>query len=93
MGKMFCVMGSVQRTRPDGYVQISETPTFYLSANMQGILDEEHACRVAFHVIAPNRIPASSETVKNTYANPVATITTQTTDGETVIISAMAVLL
>jgi hypothetical protein len=89
MDRMYMITGMVIETRPDGYRSHREVPTFFLSANLQGILSEEAACRVGFHVVAPNSIPAQSEMHVSTNYGRMATMTTTTTDDETVIVTAM----
>jgi len=47
---MYAVTCGVIHTDSEGWTKTSATPTFYLHENVQGILDEEHAKRIALDV-------------------------------------------
>jgi hypothetical protein len=52
-GKMtyYAITASVQHTDEDGWAHNLHLPTFYLHSNVQGILNEEQAQRVATNML------------------------------------------
>lgn len=50
--RFYAVTAQVNRTRPDGWTSSRQVPTFYLNTAVQGILNDEHAHRVAAALIA-----------------------------------------
>lgn len=49
---MWCVTAMVRKTSPEGARSI-QVPTFYLNSDVQGIVDAEHAERIAKEVCNP----------------------------------------
>lgn len=44
---MYAITATYTHTTPDGWTSSVQVPTFYLCADVQGIMDEEQATRVA----------------------------------------------
>ena len=55
--KHWQIVAQVTRNTKDGAVT-TQIPTFFLFSNIQGILNEDHAKRVARTIINPMSIPA-----------------------------------
>lgn len=53
---MYAVSATVNRHDKDGVVTI-QVPTFYLDANVQGIVNKEHAKIIAGEIINPAKNP------------------------------------
>ena len=52
MNELFAIQASIV-TEEDGWHGMKHLPTFYLHANVQGILTEAQACRVARSILDP----------------------------------------
>lgn len=46
----YCIVAQIERTN-DGWTRSTQVPTFYLHAAVQGIVDANHACRIAADVV------------------------------------------
>lgn len=47
----YIIAASVTEVTPDGWTSTRELPTFILSADIQGIVDEDHARRIALDLL------------------------------------------
>lgn len=50
---VYAISARIERTTPDGWTGVRHLPTFYLDENVQGLLSEESACRVARAILDP----------------------------------------
>ena len=48
---MYAITATAYRRTADGWTVASQVPTFYLNANVQGIVDEAHAKSIALVVL------------------------------------------
>ena len=53
MSGTYAVTATVRERIGDGWTRSAQVPTFYLDADVQGIVDEDHAAIVARRVINP----------------------------------------
>ena len=61
---MFACSATITYTDADGWTHSRSTPTFYLDERAQGIIDEDHARKIALIVVDPTAtFPASQITV------------------------------
>ena len=49
--RWYVVEGTRHTLRPDGYTAVRDVPTFYLSANLLGIMSAEGAVRIAHDIL------------------------------------------
>lgn len=54
---MYVISATVKVKTEDGYSKIIQIPTFFLDENIQGIVDREHARKIAAQVINPTNDP------------------------------------
>lgn len=66
MAKMYCIQASITRTK-DGWKSSVQLPTFYLCPDVQGIINESHACDIAKHTI--EQVIENDRTVDNIYCS------------------------
>ena len=54
---LYCIQGSITHHTTDQYCCscriTKQIPTFYLDANVQGIVNEEHAIQIATEIVCP----------------------------------------
>ena len=50
-GPMYAVHATYERARPDGYTETGGIPSFYLHPDVQGILTEEQAAKIAQDIL------------------------------------------
>lgn len=50
---MYEIISNICVKGKDGYVMHRNVPTFYLDANLQGIISESHACIIARDILDP----------------------------------------
>ena len=67
----YAVQAAVSYTDNEGWRGTYATPTFYLDGNVQGIVNEAHAERVALDVIDPTRALRKSGATITITAVPV----------------------
>lgn len=50
---MYAITATISRTTTDDWTSTRQVPTFYLDESVQGIVNEEHAKRIAREIIDP----------------------------------------
>lgn len=50
---MYAVQVTVTIPETGGWKRTKQLPTFYLDENVQGIVNNEHACRIAYGIVNP----------------------------------------
>ncbi len=61
----YAVTATVTKKTPEGTTTY-QVPTFYLNANVQGIVDAAHAARIAYEVINPTNDPTLDPSIFTT---------------------------
>lgn len=49
---MYCIQGIILK-KGEGFITTYSIPTFYLDPNVQGIMSEEHALKIASGIVDP----------------------------------------
>ena len=53
---LYQIQATVVEKRADGYSVTHQIPTFYLDSNIQGIVSEEHAAKIATDILNPAKL-------------------------------------
>lgn len=48
---MYAITAAINSFNDDGWISTRPLPTFYLDSNIQGIVDEDHATKIAHDIL------------------------------------------